>query len=677
MTRSFLQLEQSVWWVIIILLISAGLSYFLYNKKNVPWNTTQNWVLFGIRSLGIFLLLLLLLEPSIKKVVNTIERPIINLAIDNSQSIVARSTDSIELKSKINLIRDELVEQEIDVKLFTLSKSDSILFNARTSRISDLFSSIDDFNGVNQVATILLTDGIFNRGSSPLYRNYLQPVFTVGLGDTIPPKDISISRTQYNKVTYKGNETPIRVEISQRGYNGQNIAITLSENGEALETRDLSLKADVQEVEFILSSEKEGLRHLVISIPTLSDESTEVNNRSDIFLEVIDGRQKILLVANSPHPDIKAIRTSLDETDSYSTEVFIPSIQDEKPTEVFDVIIYHGAFSRAIQYNPKGNAGLWYILGSESEMNLLNKNLPYLKIEKIGGQPDRVTGSFNQSFSKFKVDDFNIFEEYPPIEVPYADYSTLGSSEIMMFQKLGDIVTKKPLMIVNDDGTQKSAVLMGQNIWKWKLQEAAINENSQQFDGFITKTIQYLSVKNDKKQFRFETRSSTYSDTEPVLFDVEVYNDIYERIYNNLINITITNEKNERESYEFVDSELSNTFRAPNLNAGVYQYTASVRVGESAFEENGEFLIENINPEFLDLTADHRLLKNLSYKTGGQFIHYNEVAYLPEVIKNQDFKPILTSEEAYQELYKSWWYLLIIFLAFSSEWFLRRYWGGY
>ncbi|MEM8938493.1 MAG: hypothetical protein AAGC64_03995 [Bacteroidota bacterium] len=677
MARNFFQLEHSAWWVILILLVSTALAYFLYSKKNIPWNRTQNWVLFGIRSLGIFFILLLLLEPSIKKVVNTVKNPVIFLALDNSQSVIARDADSIIIKEKINSLEKELLDQGVEVKTILLSDDDSLVFDHRTSRLSELFSSIDHSDVENHVATILLTDGIYNRGSSPLYRNYLEPVFTVGMGDTIPPKDISISRTRYNKVTYKGNETPIRFEITQQGYKGINTSVALIENGKQIAIKNLKLNADIQEVEFLISSSEEGLRHLVGSIPIENDESTEENNRTDIFLEVIDGKQKILIVASAPHPDIKAIRRSLDETDSYSTELYIPSIEDKKPKNIYDVVVYHGAFNAGVSYAPIERPGRWFILNSESMLTAINKSLPYLKIKTRGGQPDKVTGSFNQNFSKFTIENTEIFEEYPPIEVPYGDYFVTGSSEILMYQKLGSAVTNKPLMIFNEDGSQKSAVLIGENIWKWKLQEAAINDNSQQFDNFITKTVQFLSVKNDKKQFRFKNRSSTFIDSEPVLFDVEVYNDIYERIYGNVVDIRITNEDKESQSYEFTDSELNNTFRAPNLSPGVYRYAASVRIGESTFKENGEFLVENINPEYLNLSANHRLLKNLSYKTGGQFIHYDEIEKLPEIMKTQNYKPILSSTENYQELTETWWYFLIIFLLFSIEWFLRKYWGGY
>jgi len=678
MSKSLLEFEQSEWWILPMLIVSASLSYFLYHKKDIPWTKFQNWVLFGIRALAIFLLLFLLLDPNIKRVTSSIEPPVIGIAIDNSQSIVARGDDSLAIKETIRNIQDEIGEDELVVEMLTLNNKDLLQFDGKTSNLSSLLSLVDETNqDNNHVATLLFTDGIYNRGSSPLYKNYVKPIFTIGMGDTIPPKDISLSRVRYNRVSYKGNEMPIQIEINQEGYLGQEVELALTENGKLLESKNITLKSSVQEIEFVVANEEEGLRHLIVSISYQEDESSNQNNSADIFLEVIDGSQKVLIVASSPHPDVKSIRATLEKTDNYETSIYIPAIEDKVPNEIFDVIIYHGAFNSRLSFDPKGNPGTWYILNVESNLRSLNNELPYLNILRKGGQPDKVTGSFNQRFSKFKVENIEIFEDYPPIQVPYADYAMAGSSEVLMFQRLGSVTTNKPLMIVYDDGSKKSATLMGQGIWKWKLQEAAINENSESFDDFIMKTIQFLSVKNDKEQFRFIPRSSIFQDASPVLFDAEVYNDIYERIYGSEIAIKISNNKGESQDYAFAVSELNSTFQAPNLSPGIYQYEATVQVGSKNFGQKGQFLIENTNTEYIELTANHRLLKNLSSKTNGEYVHFSEVSDLVNMIKERDFKPLIKSEEELQRLISTWWWYLLIFSLFSVEWVLRRYWGGY
>lgn len=676
MDRSFLYLEYSGWWLLLIILLAASLSYFLYTKKNVPWNSAQNWTLAGIRFLGIFTLLTLLLSPSIRKVTNRVVDPVIAIALDNSQSVVQRGNSEDDVFKVVRSLEEALDNQDIDVELITLN--DSSDFNFSTSNLSTLIKRMDEaMDQRHFVGTILITDGIYNRGSSPLYKNYIAPVFTIGLGDTIPPKDVSISRTLYNKVTYKGNETPIRLEISQEGFTNREISIQLHEKGSLVAEQKLRLRNSIQEVEFILKSEDEGLRHLVATISNLGEESTLENNRSNIFMEVIDGRQQVLIVANAPHPDIKAIRATLAETGNYRTEVYIPQIHDEKPNEVFDVIIFHGAFTSGINFTPKANPGKWYILSNESSITSVNRTLPFIKIERRGSQPDKVVGSFNQNFSKYKIEDASAFEEYPPVEVPFGNYSLSGPAEILMYQKLESVKTQKPLMVVFDDGTQKSAILLGQDIWKWKLQEAAINGNADQFKNLITKTVQFLSLKNDKKQFRFKVRESNFTDSEPALFDTEVYNDIYERIYGNDISIVIKSENGEQQNFSFSDSELNSTFRSPSFKPGIYQYEARVQIGDKFITDQGEFSVQDVNPEFTNLTADHQLLKNLSANSGGIYKHFNQSDQILSAIEEKNFKPVIKSEEDLLPLYRAWWWYLIIFSLFSAEWFLRKFWGGY
>lgn len=678
MNRSLLQIEFSGWWVLLIAILSVAISLFLYSRKDIPWNRFQNWLLFGVRSLAIFMILLLLLEPSVKRISNSIIKPTIALAIDNSESILGRGADSLAIKSEIRSLEEELMDQGLDVKILTMDLKDSIQFDQKNSRIADLLdNTINEFENENLRSIILFSDGIYNRGISPLYKNYIQPIFSVGMGDSIPPQDIAISRVQYNKVSFKGNQSPIKIELNQTGFNGQNVTVSIHENNKELETQKLLLDDKIKEVEFQLTSEKEGLRHIVVKVTSFPQESTALNNRVDLFLEIIDARQKVLIVANSPHPDIKAIRSTLAATDNYTTDLYIPALNEEKPTEPYDVVIYHSAFTSSTNFIPKGNPGIWYILSGESAITVANKKLDFLNIEKRRGQADKVSGSFNQNFSKYKITNSTIFEDYPPIEVPYGEYAVSGPSEILMYQKLGSVITDKPLMIVHDDGIQKSAVLMGQNIWTWKLQEAAINGNAIHFNDFVTKTIQYLSIRNDKKQFRLDARESTFSDSSPILFDSEVYNDIYERTYGNTIQIAIENEAGETQYFDFVDSELNQSFSTPSLPPGIYTFKGEVKIGNKTLTDNGEFSVEDINPEYINLTANHQLLRNLASKTGGQFIPFEQVDRLINLIANQGYKPLVKSEETTQKLLQTWWWYTIIFGLFSLEWFLRRYWGSY
>ena len=679
MEKFFLQFDQSAWWILFILLLSFGLTWFLYSIRNPAWNRTQNWILSGMRFLAIFFSLALLLEPFVNQTIIRTEYPIVAIALDNSQSVIARSSDSLAIMNEFQKLKDDLTNEGISVRTFYLADDDTLQFDQSTTNISRLQQKVEnEMEGSNWAATVWLTDGIFNTGSTPLYHQYPVPQFSIGLGDTIPPRDINISRVRYNRVSFKGNETPIQVEASQKGFDGQEVTFNLTENGNVLEQRKIRLDKPTKEFEFILKLEKEGLRKIEISTPIRSGESVEKNNQSSVFLEVIDGRQKVLIVAHAPHPDIRSIRTALDLTDNYQVDLYISSITESRPTDIYDVVIYHGAFTPQTSFDPKGSPGVWHILGEKSSLNLMNKQLTFLNIRKRGSQMDNVTSSPNQSFSKFNLSgDQDVFENFPPISIPFGDYILSGPTEVLLYQRVGSIRTKKPLFTFFDDGSQKVAILAGQNIWKWRLQESAISGNSIVFDNIISKTVQFLSVKNDKQQFRFRTRDSNFSNLQSILFESEVYNDIYERIYGNRISLKLSSENGETEDYEFIDSEYNSSFSIPSLNSGIYTYNASVEVGEKTFTDKGQFLVEEVNKEYLNLTADHNLLKSLAIRTEGDYVHFSEADQLIGKLKARNFKSIISSSESYFPLIQSRWMLLIILLLFSSEWLVRKYLGGY
>ena len=64
-------------------------------------------------------------------------------------------------------------------------------------------------------AYILASDGIFNQGLNPIYKdNYFNaPLYTIQLGDTVEYQDALIKSIINNKITYLGNETPVEIVI--------------------------------------------------------------------------------------------------------------------------------------------------------------------------------------------------------------------------------------------------------------------------------------------------------------------------------------------------------------------------------------------------------------------------------------------------------------------------------
>ena len=171
--------------------------------------------------------------------------------------------------------------------------------------------------------------------------------------------------------------------------------------------------------------------------------------------------------------------------------------------------------------------------------------------------------------------------------------------EVLLFQQVGSVTTDLPLMSFYSNGLSKSATTFGGGIWKWALQESAINDNRDVFDELVVKTIQYLSIRNDKRKFIFQPNSKTYSASEQIYFGTESYNDIYERIGGHNIALTISKTDGVSTQYDFVASASTDNVTVGNLEEGIYSYQAETQFSGETHQIAGEFLVEQLQLENL------------------------------------------------------------------------------
>ena len=108
-------LEYPVWYVFLCLLLGGALSYLLYRKTELS-EAVPKWIirlLASLRFLLLSFLAFLLLTPLLKSIIREVEKPIIVIATDNSESIKL-GVDSVDLKAfdnKINATIKSLSEQ--------------------------------------------------------------------------------------------------------------------------------------------------------------------------------------------------------------------------------------------------------------------------------------------------------------------------------------------------------------------------------------------------------------------------------------------------------------------------------------------------------------------------------------------------------------------------------------
>lgn len=625
--------------------------------------------------MAVFLILLLLLNPLIRKVDNDIERPLVVVGVDNSSSIQAIH-DNEEL-GQLKESLDDLIQNVGDANDYRMvwqdleGNADSLGYDDPVTDVSKFLDQVgDDFSGENLASVVLLSDGIYNRGASPAYRSFRYPVYTLGLGDTLAQKDAAIVRVRHNEVAYSGNEFPVRIELSGEAYAGKRSDVRISEKGKRLLSFDFEWKNEKTDTTVFLQADEEGLKHYTISLSGFDDELTKENNRHDMFIEVLESQKKVLISGRSPHPDMRAIRTALEQTGNYEIEVFIPGINEKPESKGYDVqILFDGSAP------VKDNSGVWLINSSETGQHL---NLASFLRVSTQGRPDNVVPALNKEFSTFKLTtEVAHLNGYPPVQVPFGDYQLSGPYEILLYQQVGSVQTEKPLLAVYDDGNKKMAVSLGTGMWQWKLQEAARYGNHEVYDELVQKLVQFLSIDENKKQFRVKPGQDFFTEGERVFFDVEIYDEIFESLEGQPYGLSITNETDETQNFNFVFGSGNKTASTTTLPAGTYSYTASTSVGGKRLEDKGEFVVNALQLELKQLQADHDILRRVSDKSGGKYYHLSQLDELESELLDSDFQGIIHSDVNRQPLISVLWVLLLIAGLLAMEWVLRKAWGAY
>jgi hypothetical protein len=246
-----------------------------------------------------------------------------------------------------------------------------------------------------------------------------------------------------------------------------------------------------------------------------------------------------------------------------------------------------------------------------------------------------------------------------------------------LYQRIGNVTTEKPLLAVDINDSRKIGILFGEGLWRWKLNEHERTENSAAFDELFGKLIQFLSTTEDKRKFRSYPIKQEFSDTEPVIFESQVYNDIFEPVYGNTIEIFLTDDAGKRTDYTYVTSPGNTRYQIGGLKEGVYRYRSRTVLNNQTEEVKGEFAVVAQQAELQNLTADFDLLRKLSENTGGNFYNAAQVKNLQSELQKTEAKSIIHTEETYDSIINLKWVFFLLLILISTEWFLRKYYGSY
>jgi len=647
-----------------------------------------------LRFLSVSLLCFFLLGPVLIQLLNEIQKPKILMVLDESESIVANKYANYYKNEFLKnwLKTNETLGDDYEIEFLSMAKglkfSDSIHFNQKRTNISQVFDFVNNtYARENIGAVILATDGIYNQGNNPIYKSLSKNtiLYTIGLGDIILKKDLLIKEVNNNAIAYLNNQFPIEVSISANDCINSSSNLSLTCEGKTLYSSIINInqKNFFKTISITLLADKPGAMHIVANLSPISGEFSNANNRKDIFIDVIDGREKILLAYQTTHPDIGAIKESIQSNQNYEVNALsLPEIKLSDLNLYSAVILYQipGKNSNSkdlISGIKKLQIPIWCIVGNQTAIEQLSLINNTAKIDKNQGRINESQALFNIDFTAFTLEPNTVLSisDLPPLNVPYGFYNASIGTESLLYQKIGQVNTQTPLWTFSNQNGEKTAYLFGEGFWRWKLFDFVKNESHLASNELVSKTIQYLTVKEDKRKFRVYPLKNVYEEDESVKFLAELYNASYETINTANIQLNLTDANKKTYNYNF--SPIGKTYQLDLgfLNPGIYTYKAKASGVNEVI--TGKLIIKPLQIELVNTKADFGLLREMAKNNAGQFYTAEKFeACIEDLKKNNSITSVSYNEKRPDELINLKWIFFLLLFIISAEWFIRKYEGA-
>ncbi|MFZ4465297.1 MAG: hypothetical protein ACOYN5_15735, partial [Bacteroidales bacterium] len=593
-----------------------------------------------------------------------------------------------ELKNSITNLNSQL-QKDFQIDNFTfgsrISKSDKLSFQEEKTDISALFQEVRQrYSNRNIGAILLFTDGIVNQGAQPLREALATniPVLTVGLGDTVSHPDLSVLEMTANKKVYKNSRFTLEANILARQIRSKKCKIELYANNSKIEERTIIAGSNnfVSSQYFEIQTDRPGVLNLTIKVSSEVTEQFNQNNSKQILVEVVENKEKILIWAHAPHPDIAALRASFSE--NFETEVvFGSNIPD---LESVDLLILHQiptekSEARTIE-NVMTRLPKKPVLFITGGLSLINQVQNSFELSTSNNKGIDSKAFMNKSFSLFNADK-NTDEKLnnlPPLQSAFGNYNFKTGANILYFQKIRNIETSQPLIAFSESEDRKLGFIFGTGIWRWRLAIQNEDRNPDFFNHLTNQIVTYLLASTKDPDLKIQLKEN-FTPIEDVLFKAQLFNPSGEPISSAEIKLTLTNDLN-KQTYPFVFASDNEQYllNAGKLAAGMYSWKAETTSGSKYYIESGKIKIEMDLLETSDLLANHHLLHQIAKQSGGRFVSIDSLNLIPQWLAKQNN---ITSVARFHEKYEavinySIVFVFLIILA-SLEWFLRKLNGSY
>ncbi|MFK7782082.1 VWA domain-containing protein [Psychroserpens sp.] len=669
----------TITYIIISGTLALTLALFQYIFKSKK-RTKIYWFLTFLRFVTIFSIVLLLINPKFEKLSFIDEKPNLIVAVDNSESINYLNQSESTTALVETLQQNEALKERFNLQYYTFGKlvrpNDSLGFNEKQSNIAELFDRLSEVYNNTVSPTVLITDGNQTYGYDYEFMTsrYKQAIFPVILGDTTTYSDLKIQQLNVNRYVYLKNKFPVEIIATYNGNNPINSRLRITSGTSTVHSEVISFSKtqNSQIINVKLPANRVGVRSYKAEIVPLDNEKNTVNNIKNFAVEVIDQKTNVAIVSDIVHPDLGALKKSIESNEQrqaiiLSTSDFIKQSQD---------------FQLVIAYQPTNNFRALFkeidrlklnkivITGTKTNWSLLNQLQSNYK-QEVTNQVEDFQPSVNKNYSTFIVDNLN-FEVFPPLQSEFGETTFTVPVETLLYKTINGTQLEEPLLSTFEIDSKREALLLGEGIWRWRAQSYIDEKSFNTFDNFIGKLVQYLSSKQRRTRLNVNYESF-YNGNDNVKITAQYFNKNYEFDSNANINIDLKNKESDNiKTYPFVLKNSNYEVDLSGLDAGEYNFTVKTLSGNISKSGTLKILDYNVEQQFLN--ANVTKLERLATNSNGASYFIDDTSkIINDLLSDSRFTTIQKSSKKIVPLI-DWKYLLgLIALSLASEWFIRKY----
>jgi len=658
-------------------LFIAVFQYLFKEKKE----SQLNYWLSLLRFISIFLIFILILNPSIKKSVIEVVKPKLLIAVDNSASIKYTFQES-NVNNLVELFKkDEELNDKFLINYFgfgsTISVLDSLNFSDPQTNLA---LPLQEFSKIYKSANnpvVLISDGNQTLGSNIEFSNYKNPVYPFIVGDTTILEDIFIKQLNVNKFSNINNKFPVEIFINYEGAKSVSKKLSIYHNKQKVYSKLLHFSKDetVKTESFFLTATTKGTQYYTAIIDELDNEQNTLNNSKTFSINIIEEKSNILVLSSITHPDLGMLKKTIESNELNSVTISNSSNYKGNISDYQLIILNQptNEFKNIFEEIKAENLNYFIISGLNTDWEFLNKIQKDFS-KNIISQSQNYHPVFNANYSSFLSDDIG-FSDFAPLNDSFGDITFNIPYNTLLFKKVGTIETQKPLLATFENKNQRSGILFGENSWRWRMNSYVASKTFENFNGFISNLVQYLSSNSKNKRLTISAKPIYYAN-ETIQISASYLDKNFNFDSRAKLWLTVLNKENNfLKKIPF--AALQTKFVAELSNLIPTEYTFSISVDNNKdLTASGNLKILPFEIEQQFSNANNKSLKILAAKTKGRVYYSNQEI---ELIKN------LKDDERYKSIQKTnivkiplinWkWILALILLSLSLEWFIRKYYG--